>query len=284
MEGLARRSERGAGPDHVPALCVLASSSSGNCSVLVVGRGVERRVVLLDLGLSPRKTAKLLGSLGLGIEMVSDVLLTHLDSDHAHSGWSGRPRDFRATLHVHRRHRGRGERAGLMHHRVEVFDADPFVVGSCAIAQAHTVEHDELGVAAFRIDLPGAAGPARLGYATDVGRATPGLVDHLAGVDVLAIESNYCPRMQIASDRPEMLKRRIMDGAGHLSNEQCAETVHAIEPADHVVFLHLSRECNRPELVSRLHEGADYGFTIASPDEPTRWVPVRSVREAACGR
>ncbi|XOV75295.1 MAG: hypothetical protein ACFHWZ_18080 [Phycisphaerales bacterium] len=50
------------------------------------------------------------------------------------------------------------------------------------------------------------------------------------GVDVLAIESNYCRDMQVASDRPEFLKSRIMDGSGHLSNDECLDAVHAISP------------------------------------------------------
>lgn len=243
--------------------------------MLVFGEGAARRVCLIDAGLSPRRTARLLADRGLGLEQVTDVLLTHLDNDHAHSGWSGKPRDFRATLHIHRRHLGRAERAGFLHHHTEVFDTDPFALDERLIVHPLTLAHDELGVAAFRFDLIATGGVARLGFATDLGRATPALIDHLRAVDVLAIESNYCPRMQVESDRPEYLKRRIMDGAGHLSNEQCADAVASIDPNDHAVFLHLSRDCNTPERVAEMHAGADYRYTIASPDEPTRWIPVR---------
>ena len=65
-------------------LCVLASGSSGNCSVLVIDRDGVRRVCLIDLGLTPRRTLRLLHALGLGMHCVDDALLTHLDRDHYH--------------------------------------------------------------------------------------------------------------------------------------------------------------------------------------------------------
>ncbi len=69
---------------------------------------------------------------------------------------------------------------------------------------------------------------ASLGFATDLGRPTDELVRRLHGVGTLAIESNYCPVLQRESPRPGFLKARIMGGAGHMSNEQCAKTVALI--------------------------------------------------------
>jgi hypothetical protein len=75
------------------------------------------------------------------------------------------------------------------------------------------------------------------------------------------------------------LKRRIMGGHGHLSNAQALDAVEAIGPGQHVVLLHLSRDCNDPELVAGLHEGSDYALTIASQDRPTRWVRLGAQAE-----
>jgi ribonuclease BN (tRNA processing enzyme) len=138
-----------------------------------------------------------------------------------------------------------------------------------------TLAHDEQGVTAFRFDLtPSNAPHARLGFATDLGHTTDAFIDHVRGVDVLAIESNYCPQMQLASSRPAFLKRRIMGGSGHLSNQQALDAIERIAPRQHVVLLHLSRECNRPELVADMHAGADYALTISEQHKPTRWVPL----------
>jgi hypothetical protein len=87
------------------------------------------------------------------------------------------------------------------------------------------------------------------------------LIDGFAELDILALESNYDPGMQLASARPWFLKRRIMGGRGHLSNEQALEAIRRIfEKADrrrgklpaHVVLLHRSRQCNCPRLVRKL--------------------------------
>jgi phosphoribosyl 1,2-cyclic phosphodiesterase len=149
-------------------------------------------------------------------------------------------------------------------------------------ARAALLSHDTLGVAAFRFEVR--ATGRSLGYATDVGTASRDLIEHLAGVDVLAIESNYCPRMQAASNRPEFLKRRIMGGSGHLSNQESAEAVARIGPGGEVVLLHLSRQCNTPELAAAAHRTHGRPVTISKPDEPTGWIGVSREGEAATER
>lgn len=259
-------------------LCVLASGSSGNCSLLRVRSETGRplRTVLIDAGLSPTRTRRLLSERGVPLAEVDDILLTHLDADHFHPGWA-RVRDCRATLRLHRRHLGKAQRRGLLLRRNEPFSG-PFEMGSPLRVEPVLMSHDDLGVAAFRIET---VHGDTLGYATDLGRTTDELTGHLAGVGLLAIESNYCPEMQAASDRPAFLKRRITGGAGHLSNQQCAHAVHAIDPAGPVVLLHLSRQCNTPELARRAHADAPYEPLLSSQNEPTPWIPLTSASHAA---
>ena len=259
-------------PTHFE-ICVLGSGSKGNCTVLRVRRGDEDLFsCLIDLGLSPRMTAARLDAIGMSMEQVQSAVLTHLDRDHCHEGWAqGLSRHV--EVFVHKGHLDRAYRYGLnrgfMHGFEEAFDTR----NGLRVAPVMTF-HDVLGTAAFRVSLPAAAHAGELGFATDCGRVTDELLEHLRGVDVLAIESNYCPVMQAESERPEFLKRRITGGRGHLSNDETLEAIHAIGPSEHVVLLHLSRECNCPERVAGLHEGADYSVTIAGQDEPTRWVRV----------
>lgn len=266
-------------PGAAAGLRVLASGSRGNCSVLVVpggGPGQPSRHVLIDAGLSPSRTRALLADCGLRMGDIDDIVLTHLDRDHFHPGWSG-ARDCRATLRLHKRHVSRAQRFNLLLARNEPFeDGDTVTVGSRARFSSHLMAHDSEGVATLRWSVDGNPGPGELGFATDLGRIEHGFIEHLRGVDVLAIESNYCPRLQAASGRPAFLKRRIMGGAGHLSNEECAEAVRAIGPASRVVLLHLSQECNLPERAGAHHADASYELTISSQDEPTDWVWARS--------
>ena len=256
-------------------LRVLASGSGGNCSVLVFGRGGVRRVCLIDIGLSPRRTARLLAESGLSFSDVDDVLLTHLDSDHFYSTWA-RLLPAHVRVRVHTRHHRPAAASGMPAERLAPFD-EPFVIQADlggAIVSPSVNAHDQLGSVAYRIDMHHGDRVSSLGFATDLGRVPDRLVSHLRGVDVLAIESNYCPRMQEESDRPVNLKRRIMGGAGHLSNQQSRDAVRAIEPKGHVVLLHLSRECNLPALAAAEHTGAPYALTVSLQHEPTGWVNV----------
>jgi hypothetical protein len=128
--------------DAAAGLCVLASGSRGNCSVLVVprtpGSRLNRTVVLIDCGLSPARTKVLLARRGIEQWEVDSVLLTLLVRDLAHPGWfrgatqatgrAGGQEESRNgggwnhTVRMHRRHLGRAERAGLLGRRTEPFD------------------------------------------------------------------------------------------------------------------------------------------------------------------
>jgi phosphoribosyl 1,2-cyclic phosphodiesterase len=102
-------------------------------------------------------------------------------------------------------------------------------------------------------------------------------------VDLLAIESNYDPPMQLRSKRPLFLKRRIMGDAGHLSNEQAFEAVRRILDRSpdgsprHIVLLHRSRQCNCPQTVREVfaRDGRIAArLTLSDQRRPTRWFEV----------
>lgn len=255
-------------------LRVLASGSSGNCTVLVLPGNTGPRAVLVDAGLSPRRTEKLLDSCGLSLAQVAGVLLTHMDSDHWNSGWvSAWPR--RWLLWLGERHAAHAKRRRLIPlEAVRTFAEAPFEPAERLRVAPIMAAHDELGVAGFRMEVSRDGLCGSLGFATDLGRVPESFVHALQGVDVLAIESNYCPRLQMASSRPWHLKQRIMGGHGHLSNEQALDAIHAIAPREHVVLLHLSRQCNDSGLVASMHEGSDYSLTISSQDAATRWIGI----------
>ena len=251
-------------------LRVLASSSAGNCSVLIRGDAPMPRLTLIDAGLSPRRTTKLLAQMGYRLDQIDDVILTHLDRDHFYPSWvEALPRH--AVFRIHKSHRRRAEKTGLLYRRTMIFDEqNPAEMADGITAHVASASHDQLGVAVFRFQVEHCATPV-LGYATDLGRVTDTLVDHLAGVHTLAIESNYCPKMQVSSGRPGFLVDRIMNGSGHLSNEESAGAVRAIAPTGRTVLLHLSRQCNTPELARSLH-GDD--AVVAHHEVPTDFIPL----------
>lgn len=251
-------------------LCVLASGSAGNCSVLVAQSQYETAFWLIDAGLSMRRTLRLLAEVGVTDQLPRGIILTHLDADHANPSVLDGFGD-EVPVFLHRRHLRRAEREGRLFRRTEVFDQQVKLGAGCSLS-VRLAHHDIDGSATLRFLLEGDEGCCELGYATDVGRPTSELIDHLSGVDVLAIESNYCPRMQEAAARPAVLKARVMGGSGHLSNQQCVRMVRAIAPKQHVVLLHLSRQCNTPELATIEHLGSEYQLSISSQTEPTHWI------------
>lgn len=260
--------------DHAASLCVLASGSKGNAAVLTLKHEGQRHAVLLDCGLSPRHTFAALKAADLAPAQLSAVVLTHLDSDHFKSAWV-RSMPRHTPVYLHRQHRGRAQRQNFFTPSTLLFD-EPFELAGGRLGvhvEPLLLAHDELGVAAFRLHLPNGSS---LGYATDLGHTTPQLAEHLRGVDVLAIESNYCPLMQEASPRPAFLKERITSGSGHLSNQQTADIVQQINPREHVVLLHLSRECNTPELARAGHANRSYCLSVSDQFIPTDWIHVQS--------
>lgn len=228
-------------------LTVLGSGSSGNCSVLSFETDGRRRHLLIDAGFSPKRTGQMLAPLGLSRDDITDILVTHFDQDHFRPTWSNQP----VTVHAHRRHRSGAMRAGVPSESLNLVD-DVFTLADDIVIDPILLAHDRLGSVGYVVEHAG----VRVGWATDLGRVTPGLIDHFDGLDVLAIESNYDRSMQMVSHRPEMLKRRIMGGAGHLSNEQTLDAVLRIARRSelaHIILLHLSRQCNSAGLVTSLY-------------------------------
>lgn len=259
--------------DAPARLCVLASGSSGNCTLLAMGSGHRTRLCLIDAGLSPKRTRRLLAEHGLRLDHIDDVLLTHLDRDHYHPGWNAAALHGRVRFRMHTTHVKRAHRLGVPPGAITTFEDEPFGLQGQATVTPVMLAHDELGVAAFRFDWP----TTSLGFATDLGRVTQELLDAFEDIATLAIESNYCPRMQLASNRPDFLKARIMNGAGHLSNEQAFDAIRQLNPKHRVVLLHLSRQCNTPDLACSLHAGATYEIVTASQFDPTDWFELQQV-------
>lgn len=262
-------------------LRVLASGSSGNATLLYVPgsrAGMPARLSLIDAGLSPTRTRALLAADGLRTLQIDDIIYTHLDRDHAHLGWR-KSGQCRAVARLHRRHISRAEREGHAFRRTEPFE-DVARLGLSVTLETVLSLHDRLGVSVLRFTIETERGRATLGFATDVGSVERAWTDHLAGVDALAIESNYCPELQTASDRPAFLKARIMGGAGHLSNGESARAASAIGPRTELLLLHLSRQCNTPARAVAAHGTARGRVTVSSQERPTQWIWVHPSRAA----
>jgi phosphoribosyl 1,2-cyclic phosphodiesterase len=261
------------------SLSILASGSSGNCSIV---RG-EFGAILIDCGIGPRTAAGRMKILGAHPADISAICLTHADSDHFNSNWIREIIGRKIFVYCHEKHIDgvlQGAKNLGLSEWIRPFSDGEFEPVAGLAARPIALPHDQLGSYAFV--LKGSGGT--IGYATDLGRAHAELLNLLSDVGLLAIESNYDPVMQRDSSRPAFLKRRIMGGRGHLSNEQALSAVREIldriekqrRPLPrHIVLLHRSRQCNCPQLVRKLFAEdqriADR-LVLAEQDRPTPWL------------
>jgi len=262
-------------------LCVLGSGSGGNCSVVRWGEAT----MLIDAGFGPITTARRLNQAGLRAADLQAVCVTHLDQDHFRPNWIPTLVGLKIRVFLHRWHVNDlptvpGGSDLLNSGLVVPFDDGPFQPIDGIDVLPIRLSHDVKGTTGFRVQTAGGS----LGYATDLGHVPDALVEHFTGVDLLAIESNYDRQMQIGSDRPWFLKRRIMGQAGHLSNEQALEAVQQImhrSPAgnpQHIVLLHRSQQCNCPDKVRALfhqHAAIKHRLTLTEQRRRSRWLAAK---------
>jgi phosphoribosyl 1,2-cyclic phosphodiesterase len=276
---------------------VLASGSGGNASLVETGHSG----FLIDAGLGPRQLAQRLASAGATWASVGAVLLTHTHSDHWRELTLAHLVRRQVPLWCHPKHhevlRTYGsnftelQKAGLVHSYSEI---EPFMPAAGISCQALPLRHDGGPTFGFRIDgssdLFGQG--SRLAYAADLGTWDEDLAASLADVDVLALEFNHDVELEAASGRTPRLIARVLGDDGHLSNEQAAALVRRVLTLSppgrlqHLVQLHLSRECNRPELARACAEAilAEHAPEVtlhtAEQDIPGSTLPVGGTAQA----
>lgn len=232
---------------------VLASGSAGNASLLQSdGFGL-----LIDAGMGPRKIATRLAAAGARWSSVNAVLLTHTHGDHWNHRTLAHLRRERIPFYCHVTHADAltvysKEMARLQRERlVRTYqDADSLQFIPGLRCRPLRIRHD--GGATFGFRLEGI--DWAIAYVADLGSWTPNLAAELADVDVLCLEFNHDVEMERTSGRTPELIARILGDDGHLSNDQAANLLEYVlrlsRPGRlrHVVQLHLSRQCNFPDL------------------------------------
>lgn len=263
----------------------LASGSAGNASL------VQTSVAgaLIDGGLAPADLVARLDRAGLSPDAVRALLLTHTHTDH----WKNQTLTWMlkrgVPLYCHAGHHAAlRKQSAAFAEMLEAGLVRPFVVGEefCPIlglsCRAFEVRHDSGPTFGFRVEGPAdlLGRRAALGYASDLGTWDAAVAEALADVDLLALEFNHDLELERSSKRPAFLVARVLGDEGHLSNDQAAALVAAAlgrSPRGrlrHLVQLHLSRDCNKPELAKRAGKralrqaGSDAAVHVAAQDEP----------------
>lgn len=214
----------------------LASGSSGNCSLVRAGE----TVLLIDAGISCRRIETALRALGLTLDAIDAVFITHEHTDHV-CGLKTLSKKSDAPIYA-----AGATAQALPYPRVVALPTRGAVDFDGCTVRSFPNSHDAAEPVGYRVD----ADTGALGILTDTGFVTDAAREALAGVDTLLLEANHDPALVQSGPYPYFLKQRILGDEGHLSNDAAAQFARfAVEHGTRDLLLaHLSKENNTPEL------------------------------------
>jgi phosphoribosyl 1,2-cyclic phosphodiesterase len=253
----------------------LNSGSNGNC--YYVGNG--REAILVDAGISCRETERRMARIGLSMQTVKAIFVSHEHTDHI-SGIPVLAKKYGLPVYI--------TDATLYHGNIDIKREqviafkpyEPVLIGTLAI-QAFPKFHDAAEPHSFIVN----GNNVNIGIFTDIGSPCDHLALHFKYCHAAFLEANYDEEMLEKGSYPRHLKNRIRGGHGHLSNKQALEvfTKHRPSYMSHLFLAHLSRDNNSPQLVQQLfneHAG-DTQIIVASRFEETAVYQVQAVHDTA---
>lgn len=234
-------------------ITTFAGGSSGNCCYV----GTERTNLLIDCGITAKKTENFLNEIGLSLEDIDGILLTHEHSDHIKglkrlvSGYDLDVYASEGTIKaLPRAARDDFFKYSARDHFHSVSADSFYEIGDMRI-RPFRVSHDAAQPLGFRVE----SGSKSFALATDLGYFDDYVRDNILGADAMVIEANHDRGMLANGSYPMYLKRRIMSREGHLSNNNTGLLISELlrfapggRDIKHIFLGHLSKENNTPEL------------------------------------
>lgn len=222
----------------------LNSGSNGNCYYI----GNERDAVLVDAGISCREIETRMNRLGLTVQTIKAIFVSHEHKDHV-KGIPSFVKKYRVPVYITEATKRNG-RIALQRDLVMPFNGqNPVFIGDLVI-NAFRKFHDASDPYSFMISCRG----IKVGVFTDIGTPCQQVVKHFQQCHAAFLECNYDEQMLDRGGYPYLLKTRIRGGMGHLSNKQALELFNKHRPPfmSHLFLSHLSQNNNSPELVREL--------------------------------
>jgi phosphoribosyl 1,2-cyclic phosphodiesterase len=224
----------------------LNSGSNGNCYYI----GNNEEAVLVDAGISCRETDKRMARLGLSMEKVKAIFISHEHSDHIR-GVEVLAKKYRLPIYITERTRVSGKLKidPLLIRSFEAYER--IEIGGLTIIPFQKY-HDAADPYSFTVSGNG----VNIGVYTDIGAPCEHLVKNFKQCHAAFLEANYDEQMLQEGNYPFYLKKRISGGHGHLSNRQALElfTEHRSSSLSLLLLAHLSKNNNTPELAHELFQ------------------------------
>ena len=226
-------------------LCSIASGSSGNCIYV----GTDATHLLVDAGISGKRTENGLNSIGHSLKEMDGILITHEHSDHI-CGLGVLSRKYHIPIYATQKtieEIKNSSSVGKIENElfVPIKADESFRIKDITVEPMHT-SHDAVDPVAYRMRY----GNKKIAIATDLGTFNEYTIECLKGMDLLFLEANHDVNMLQVGPYPYRLKQRILGDRGHLSNELSGRLLKKIahEKLQQVVLGHLSKDNNIPEL------------------------------------
>jgi phosphoribosyl 1,2-cyclic phosphodiesterase len=256
----------------------LNSGSNGNCYYI----GNQEEAVLIDAGLSCRETEKRMRRMGLPLDKVRAIFISHEHDDHIR-GLEVLSQRYQLPVYI--------TQPTLDQCRfppppalVRPFDPEQTVTIGGLTVKALPKNHDASDPYSFTVASPTVC----IGIFTDIGIVCDNLIRHFTQCHAAFLEANYDEELLMGGRYPWPLKNRIRGGHGHLSNRQALELFVEYRPAfmSHLLLAHLSQDNNRPELVQQLFEEQAQGttITVASRHNESEVYAIDGAYHGAAGR
>ncbi len=254
----------------------LGSGSKGNASVVLT----NDTMVLIDAGLSAAQIKKRMARVGLDIDNLQAVVITHEHGDHINGCKMLFQRHHQLEFYInpisYRALPGAFPEPQHFQARANFFNAgDVLKIGSLTIHSVPTL-HDSKSSTGFLIENK----QASLGYMTDLGAVTEDNFLALKNSDFLLMEANYDQEMLRTGPYPPFLKARVHGNYGHLSNADSGEFIkllHKLGRLRRVMLGHLSEKNNTPgKALTRVRNSLDnpLEIEIAGQYEPSQIIEV----------
>ncbi|RYY90729.1 MAG: MBL fold metallo-hydrolase [Chitinophagaceae bacterium] len=220
------------------------SGSNGNCYYV----GNDQDAVLIDAGISCREIEKRMARLGLSLQNVRAIFISHEHSDHIR-GLPTLLKKYRFPLYI-TPPTFRGTGMYLYEELMRDFSGQKEVAVGTLTVRPFSKIHDAADPYSFTVS----AGGTTVGVFTDLGRSCSNLVQHFRQCHGAILESNYDEEMLQNGGYPWHLKQRIRGGQGHLSNREALELFRAHGPSHlrQLLLGHLSQNNNDPKIVEAL--------------------------------
>ncbi len=247
-----------------------SSGSCGNCYYF----GDGKNGVVIDAGVSLRRFKKALEENGLSFDSFGAVLVTHDHLDHIRHLGSFCKKLCKPVYATSELHNALARHTFTSAHIASCRQVLPASGGKtlCGMEVRHfVVPHDATQTVGYAIDYDG----YRFVIMTDLGRMTDEAVSYASRADTVVLESNYDMDMLMSGPYTYDLKMRIVQGNGHLSNDECASAIKRFwHPGLKNIFLcHLSENNNTPDLAYRCSSGALAEIGVKKGEVSLRCLP-----------